>query len=804
MDRNRNYGPLAIALVAAVVAAAALAALVTAGPETDYCERAALLREARQPEEALTAYSRAEAGGEPCKDRGQRIAIEAALPRASADFALAATRAEAADREGAIELYVAGLEGNPTSLGALAALEELLAEPKDGGAKGVRSARQGCDWSNRLTAEGVLGSAGVAFATDPVPKRVACAKAKDALAAANQLAETELLAGKNYENEGDEAQARLAYAAALHADAGLGAARIGLERTLGTETPADEVAAWLSDVPGSLEDALKWAIPALVGLLALALALWIGARQLAGAWLGLRRHLETAGESPGLSLLRRVAQPELTVEVFEGGDPEDTGRSFSTLLSQALPEKAGKEAEFAFDRVASGSHADQTAAEQIGELATEIPQTKLLGSVLKIFAKLFRRRTVRIRGYLIPAAGRRGVGVALTLEGSGMRSEVRKTIWEEEFDPQPGGDGAERWLRLVPPATIWARRRLQREMRPDLKLSAEGWRADALLQAGVWWQARGDLGRAEALYADALERDPGLLPALHNLTVVEVHRTQYSQALTRLDRLGRELQDPQARERWPTLETGYLYTRALALSYGAQADGGVDPTTMSKARETATTLVTTLTGEIISRRPAGSAGTPGGEELEHGHAATPEDEDLIELTNAEGPAITLLAALVARADPVAAAKALNCTDRSPMTRKELNEQPNPGPCALIDRYLLNRQSLSRRTRFNLACYYTVLAEAAGADHEGKCLDRALDQLDLALEGGQLTAWANDDPALAFLKGKRQDEFSSALKRHTVSAHLSGDKKDDQATKDSGAPDDRGTLALLLGLITGND
>ena len=775
---SRSYGPLAIVLIAAVVATAALVCLVIAGPTVRYCEQGVRLRDARLPEEALTAYSHAEAEGESCSYKGRRQ-IEVALPQASADFARGAAQAEAGMRKSAIELYVDGLEGNPAAVGAIAALAKLLGEPADGGAKGVRLAKRGCEWSSRLTAAGLLGSAGMAFATDPDPKRSVCVAADESLATANRLAESELLAAKTHEAEGEDALARSAYAAALHADTGLGAAGTGLDRTLGAQTPADEVASWLRDVPGSLESALKWVVPVVVGLLALALALWIALRQLAGARPKVRKGLEAAGTHPGVSLLRRVAQPELNVDVFEGGDPEGVGRSFSTLLSQALPEKAGKEPAFAFDRVAFGSGADQNAAEQIGALATEIPQTKLLGSVLQNLAKLFRRRKVTIRGYLIPAAGRRGVGVALTLEGSGMRSEVRKTIWEEEFDPEPGGDGGERWLRLAPAATIWARRRLQREMRPDLELSTEGWRADALLQAGVWWQARGDLGRAEALYADALERDPGLLPALHNLTVVEVHRGQYSQALRRLDRLGRELlDDPEARKRWPTLEAGHLYTRALALSYEAQKGGRVDPVALARARETATTLVRKLTAEIISRKQESDERTPGGEEPERGHATASVDDDLVELTNAEGPAVTLLAALSVRADPAAAAAALGCADRSPLTRKALSEHPDPGPCVLVDRYLLNRQSLSRRTRFNLACYYTALAEAAKKKRKGKCLDRALDQLDLALEGGELIAWADADPALALLRKKRRDEFDETLKRHTVSAHPSGKAKKD--------------------------
>lgn len=793
--KSKGYGAVTIVAIAVAVSVAALAFFLTAGPRVSPCEQATLLEEARLPAAALEAYGRAEQEGGSCST-GRREAVEQSLVEADGAFAEAGVQASRRHRIAAIDGYVTGLELDPTEAGALIALGGQLAVPdSEQPAKPIPEESR-CEWTDRLTAAGTLSAAGAVLAADPDPGQAACEGRLAKLSAAYEAATDELLRAEELREAGDDSSARGAYAAALGMNTGLGAAETGLESLLGDESRADEVASWLEGVPNSLETALKWGIPLLVALLILAVLVWMGLRTLAVASSRARRTLEFVGGHTGLSPLRKVAQPELSVDVFEGGDSKEVGRAFSTLLTQALPLKTGKEAEFPFDRVAVGSTEDQVAADEIGALAKDIPQAKLLGIAMQYAARLFRRRTIKIKGHLIPAAGNRGVGIALSIEGNGMRSERRRTIWAEEFDPEPGGDGDVRWLRLVPAATVWARRQLRREMEAGEELSAEGWLADALFQSGVQWQARSDIDRAEALYAGALEQDPGLLPALHNLAAVGIHKGRYTQAIERLDRLGRELRNPKIATRWPTLPTAHLYTRTLALAYEAKSDenGG---SMLNRARTTGETLVRTLATEIIERDPSRAQKSPGQEELERIHnPRNHTDATLTELLDAEGPAVVLLAGIVVRSKPDLANAAVDCGEHAPISRLDLSTRTSPEPCDLINRYLLTRKNLSRRTRYNLACYYTTLAELVGGPRVASCFKHALDALDLALEGGELIEWARLDPSLAPLRDQRKTEFDKVLSHHDVQPHTDKSSKAG-ASEGKDEPRRKVSLGLLI-------
>lgn len=793
--KSKGYGPATIVAITVAALVAALAFFLTAGPRVSPCEQATLLEEARMQAAALEAYGRAEQEGRSCS-AGRRGAVERSLVEADGAFAEAGVQANRKHRIAAIDGYVTGLELDPTEAGALIALGGQLAVPDSEQPANPIPEENRCEWADRLTAAGTPSAAGAVLAADPDAGKAVCEGRLAKLSAAYEAASDELFRAEELREAGDDSSARGAYAAALGINTGLGAAETGLEGLLGDESRADEVASWLEGVPGSLETALKWGIPLLVALLVVAVLVWMGLRTLAVVSSRARRTLEFVGDHTGLSLLRKVAQPELSVDVFEGGDSKEVGRAFSTLLTQALPLKTGKEAEFPFDRVAVGSTEDQLAADEIGALAKDIPQAKLLGAVLQYAARFFRRRTIKVKGHLIPAAGNRGVGIALSIEGNGMRSECRRTIWGEEFDPKPGGDGDVRWLRLVPAATVWARWQLRREMEAEEELDSEGWLADALFQSGVQWQARSDLDRAEALYAGALEQDPGLLPALHNLAAVGIHRGRYSQAIERLNRLGRELRNPKIAARWPTLSTAHLYTRTLALAYEAKANGNGDSIMLDRARTTGETLVRTLATEIIARDPSRARKSPGQEELERIHSPRDHaDEILTELLDAEGPAIVLLAGITVRSRPDLAHAAVGCGEHAPISRLDLSTRTGPEPCDLINRYLLTRKNLSRRSRYNLACYHTTLAELIGGEAVAGCFENALDALDLALEGGELVEWSRLDPSLALLRDRRKAEFDKVLSNHEVQPHT-----DKTSKTGAGASKDQPRRKVSFGLL----
>jgi hypothetical protein len=79
-----------------------------------------------------------------------------------------------------------------------------------------------------------------------------------------------------------------------------------------------------------------------------------------------------------------------------------------------------------------------------------IPQTKLLGTAVKLLAPVFGSRRFEVSGRLLPE-GDHGVGLALSLSGNHGRTSDSVALWEAAYDTAPGGDGATRFFRLAQP-----------------------------------------------------------------------------------------------------------------------------------------------------------------------------------------------------------------------------------------------------------------------------------------------------------------------------------------------------------------
>ncbi|HEY3552967.1 MAG TPA: hypothetical protein VGK66_04700, partial [Solirubrobacterales bacterium] len=108
------------------------------------------------------------------------------------------------------------------------------------------------------------------------------------------------------------------------------------------------------------------------------------------------------------------------------------------------------------------------------------------------------------------------------------------------------------------------------------------------------------------------------------------------------------------------------------------------------------------------------------------------------------------------------------------------------PWQLID-YVKSREVVSRRTHYNLACYYTNLGTLAHRDSQReRCFDLALNELRISLVGGELGQWADLDPALTPLKQAKGEAFAEALKAHEIKKQGG----DDAATDKEGTATDK--------------
>lgn len=95
----------------------------------------------------------------------------------------------------------------------------------------------------------------------------------------------------------------------------------------------------------------------------------------------------------------------------------------------------------------------------------------------------------------------------------------------------------------------------------------------------------------------------------------------------------------------------------------------------------------------------------------------------------------------------------------------------PPPCLafkIVERYVRKQSSLSGRSHYNTACFYSGLGGSGGKNSEA-CLDRALLELDLGLADASLVSWAKEDPSLRPLAESRPADWSAVLARHDPSA-----------------------------------
>jgi tetratricopeptide (TPR) repeat protein len=773
-----------------------------AGPREALCPQGAVLRHARLLERAQALYVKAAAEGEACDpEQGEAqpplVETEAQIGAAERSVRIAAASSSAKRFEAATRSYVNALVTYPFNGAARLGFAEVLADPE---AEVVLTPAGYCSLGSKLIGAGVLGQAEAAIlaglkdgaASGGALRRASqdasplgCRKKLAALNARSAEAVAALNSATLRAHEGKIAAARERYADALAANAELTEARTELEGSIEEESRFDAIGSWLDGVPATLKNALSWVVPLAIGLLLLALLVWIVVREGSARIIWMRCLFEWIGKRS--AFFHDAAVPEIKIEPFEGSDStKETGKELATLLAAAIAAESRRGGSFPFDRINKGSSEDSKFTTVVAEALSETSETKLLGELIKVLSRLFRRRSIVLTGRLVSARDQ-GVGLMLEMEANGRESGAEVTLWEKTFDPQPEGEEGVRYLRLVAAAKVWARQHLAIAYELPRQAKEASWLPDALFQSGVTWQARRDFERAEALYVLALEKDPDLLSAAHNLATIEMHCKDFAPAEARLRKLRARLSQlrderagaaggdgvKQAKLR-PMLGTASLYSLILAIVY-PEVDSGAEPNPrLGETLELSEQLIRELI-ELIDG--------PDNEFL--------GSENVQELKAAELPSIVVRASLLVRQFPGrrarAVSEALATQPLIAIERKELDRRLSElEPWQLID-YVQSREIVSRRTHYNLACYYTTLGTHARGSDRARCFDLALKELKTSLVGGELGQWADLDPSLAPLKQALGSEaFAKALQAHAIK------KLDDQGKgkDDSGKEKDK--------------
>lgn len=469
--------------------------------------------------------------------------------------------------------------------------------------------------------------------------------------------------------------------------------------------------------------------------------------------------------------LRRVVHRPLVIGAIDGDEAGVLWQIRDALGTASAPIGGGVD-------LATGTDNSDQVLEGVGGALAKLPQGVLLAGAWRFVRLLVARTPLTVEGKTLPH-GRRGVGLSLSV-ARGRRLLRTVTLWQQSYElgPVPAEEEAEPpWERLAIGGAAWAQYTwLERLGGRELtrSLGTADWQSFAFLQVGLEVTTRdADRDLAQALFAQAVARDPANLQALFNLAVVDRRGQEPEQAIERLLGLERAV----AKEATPPgvepneanrpnreiLERDSLWFQAtynLAAAYVQRyiavyrpGDDPVDQPDFAKALQRARLLVRDV--EVALRWYARAS------------SLTPTQRACRSAVEAvEGPGVALLASLHAmrlRGRDIGVEPVGRTLQRWEVVKgAEAREFP---PHLLVEGFLVkDARRASHRARYNLACYYSRLAAMPGRRDGHLLLERALSELAYGVETGELVDLAIDDPGLRELRERKAPEFWETLGR----------------------------------------
>jgi hypothetical protein len=359
----------------------------------------------------------------------------------------------------------------------------------------------------------------------------------------------------------------------------------------------------------------------------------------------------------------------------EVGDPE----AVATMLGAQLSGTGARRPLAGVD-LATTPYRTSSVLDDIAETVKGLPNGQVLAALIKLGQKLLPRSDLYVRGYLL-SSPERGAGLVLSIVSDAGQVASSGTLWADVLEPysnpmdadlsawQGTNHGAQQQadpkptpnanhgvnavtpqaasvarprgdvLRLAIAGAVWVQFQLLEEIGQADLSTVRNWRSASLFEVAVHDEGSRDNRGLRALYALALDRDPGNLPALFNLAVLELHAGYTTLACARLctilDALHQEHHRAGAQggaagavaEKHDPLFYQAHYTLAVALQTlqleQAQAEAltangnpvpAAAPTTLNDATPDSTTLndATPDSTTLEDTTPAHPATTPGG------------------------------------------------------------------------------------------------------------------------------------------------------------------------------------------------
>ncbi len=530
-----------------------------------------------------------------------------------------------------------------------------------------------------------------------------------------------------------------------------------------------------------------------------------------------------------------VAGTALHLDTFTASPEVGDASAVAAVLGAQLG-GAGVRRPLAGVDLATTPYRSTSVLENIAEAVKGLPKGQALAALIKLGQQLLPRDDLYLRGYLLESP-HRGAGLVLSIVSDRGQVTSSGTLWADILEPcklTPGGGGAGAGaagagaagaggaagaagalgagagaggaanaggedkptrdvLRLALAGAAWVQYQLLEEMGQATSryVRTTNWRSAALFEVAVHDEHDRDNRGLRALYALALDRDPGNLPALFNLAVLELHAGSRAQAYTRLRTVLAALAngEPHPEGRDPLFYQAHYNLAVTLQTQQREAAPAAPPTTSLEELARLCDVVGELERDIEQTRslalPPGDGRAKSAREVSTRQDAAARLETLMRI---EGPFLVLIAirrqsslenttfegmdnpdgtghstasSSFSRAQVIATLEAWAAGAASDLSAQRLAFGHIAGEAP----------EASYRTHYNRACYATLVAcklnaVAGPADEQNRALDWAITELECALEPGDLVAWARRDLALKYLREQRGNAFEEVLTRYT--------------------------------------
>lgn len=231
-----------------------------------------------------------------------------------------------------------------------------------------------------------------------------------------------------------------------------------------------------------------------------------------------------------------MSKPRLDVQNFVTETSESIGEGIAAMIEDQI-HNVNPQSIRQSPQIVVGSTEEIKISEDISSLAPLLKFFSLLIDILP----LIPWKAYTLSGYLQPQLAN-GVGITLQLKKQKGDLVANCTFWQQDYEPeinvkQENSQKTEAYYCLAEPVAIWTLFQLS-ETKSSLENSLEinNWQSYAFFRSGVYWRQLDEKEKARIMFLKAIQVEPSNYFALCNLGILDTEAGEYDRAIERLQR----------------------------------------------------------------------------------------------------------------------------------------------------------------------------------------------------------------------------------------------------------------------------